>query len=63
MQNILKYQREIFKLLDRISSNQKHKFLKVAKEFYKTYKNNGMIYIFGTLKPSSLKISLLYIKP
>ncbi len=48
MQNILKYQREIFKLLDRISSNQKHKFLKVAKEFYKAYRNNGMIYIFGT---------------
>jgi uncharacterized phosphosugar-binding protein len=48
MQNIIKYQREIFKRLDKISYNQKNKFLKVAEEFYKTYKKNGMIYIFGT---------------
>ena len=48
MQNIQKYKKEIFNLLEKISSNQKNKFLKVAQEFYKTYKKNGMIYIFGT---------------
>ena len=48
MRNIIKYQGEIFKRLDKISRNQKDKFLKVAEEFYKTYKKNGMIYIFGT---------------
>ena len=48
MQNIHKYKKEIFNLLEKISSNQKNKFLKVAQEFYKTYKKNGMIYIFGT---------------
>jgi uncharacterized phosphosugar-binding protein len=48
MQNIQKYKKEIFNLLEKISSNQKEKFFKVAQEFYKTYKKNGMIYIFGT---------------
>ena len=48
MQNIQKYKKEIFNLLEKISSNQKDKFFKVAQEFYKTYKKNGMIYIFGT---------------
>ena len=48
MQNIQKYKKEVFNLLEKISSNQKDKFFKVAQEFYKTYKKNGMIYIFGT---------------
>ena len=48
MQNIQKYKKEIINLLEKISSNQKDKFFKVAQEFYKTYKKNGMIYIFGT---------------
>ena len=48
MQNIQKYKKEIFNLLEKISTNQKDKFFKVAQEFYKTYKKNGMIYIFGT---------------
>jgi uncharacterized phosphosugar-binding protein len=48
MQNIQKYKKEIFNLLEKISSNQKDKFFKVAQEFYKTYQKNGMIYIFGT---------------
>ena len=48
MQNIQKYKNEIINLLEKISSNQKDKFFKVAQEFYKTYKKNGMIYIFGT---------------
>ena len=48
MQNIQKYKKEVFNLLEKISFNQKDKFFKVAQEFYKTYKKNGMIYIFGT---------------
>ncbi|MBT3901719.1 MAG: sugar isomerase domain-containing protein [Pelagibacteraceae bacterium] len=48
MQNIKKYQNEIFNLLDKITLNQKKIFTKVAKEFYQTYKKNGMVYIFGT---------------
>ena len=48
MQNIQKYKKKIFNLLEKISTNQKDKFFKVAQEFYKTYKKNGMIYIFGT---------------
>ena len=48
MQNIQKYKKEVFNLLEKISSNQKDKFFTVAQEFYKTYKKNGMIYIFGT---------------
>ncbi|MDC0624046.1 sugar isomerase domain-containing protein [Alphaproteobacteria bacterium] len=48
MQNIQKYQKKIFDLLEKITTNQKDKFFKVAQEFYKTYKKNGMIYIFGT---------------
>ena len=48
MQNIQKYKKEIINLLEKISSNQQDKFFKVAQEFYKTYKKNGMIYIFGT---------------
>ena len=48
MRNLQKYKKEIINLLEKISSNQQNKFFKVAQEFYKTYKKNGMIYIFGT---------------
>ena len=48
MNNIQKYQNEIFFLLKKITSKQRKKFIEIAKEFYNTYKNDGMIYIFGT---------------
>ena len=38
MQNIQKYQKKIFNLLEKITTNQKDKFFEVAQEFYKTYK-------------------------
>ena len=48
MNNIKKYQNEIFFLLKKIIDKQSNKFIEIAKEFYTTYKNDGMIYIFGT---------------
>ena len=48
MNNIQKFQNKIFFLLKKITSKQRKKFIEIAKEFYITYKNDGMIYIFGT---------------
>ena len=48
MQNINRYHKEVSKLLEEILSKQKNKFKKIASEFFKTYKKDGMIYIFGT---------------
>ena len=48
MNNIQNYQNKIFFLLKKITSKQRKKFIEIAKEFYITYKNDGMIYIFGT---------------
>ena len=48
MNNIKRYQNEIFFLLKKITEKQSNKFIEIAKEFYTTYKSDGMIYIFGT---------------
>ena len=48
MKQIIKYQKEIDKNIKKIIINQKNILINVSKLFYKTYKNNGMIYIFGT---------------
>ena len=48
MKNIKKFQKEINKNIEKIVKNQKNTFIKLSKLFYQTYKNNGMIYIFGT---------------
>ena len=48
MKNIKKFQKEINNNIEKILINQKKIFTKLSKLFYHTYKNNGMIYIFGT---------------
>jgi len=48
LKNIIKYQKEINNNIEKIIINQKNKFIQLSKLFYQTYKNNGMIYIFGT---------------
>ena len=48
MKKIIKFQKEINNNIEKIVINQKEIFMQLAKLFYQTYKNNGMIYIFGT---------------
>jgi len=48
VKNIKKFQKEINNNIEKILINQKKTFTKLSKLFYHTYKNNGMIYIFGT---------------
>ena len=42
------YENKICKLLKNISTQENKKIITVANEFFKTYKKNGMIYLFGT---------------
>ncbi len=42
------YENKICKLLKNISTQESKKIITVANEFFKTYKKNGMIYLFGT---------------
>ena len=46
--NIKNFQKKVIKNIQDIIKYQQPKILKSAKFFYNTYKNNGMIYIFGT---------------
>ena len=48
MKNIQQFQIEVTKRINQISRNENTSILEAAKQFYKTYKNDGMIYIFGT---------------
>ena len=42
------YENKICQLLKKISNKENKKIITVANEFFKTYKKNGMIYLFGT---------------
>ena len=42
------YENKICQLLKKISTQENKKIITVANEFFKTYKKNGMIYLFGT---------------
>ncbi len=42
------YENKISQLLKKISTKENKKIITVANEFFKTYKKNGMIYLFGT---------------
>ena len=46
--NIKIFQKKVIKNIQDIIKYQQPKILKSAKFFYNTYKNKGMIYIFGT---------------
>lgn len=46
--NINKYENEVLKRIKLILENQKNKIILSAEKFYQIYKNNGMIYLFGT---------------
>ena len=48
MKNLIKFQKKINKYIEKIVINQKKIFIQLSKLFYQTYKNDGMIYIFGT---------------
>ena len=48
MKNIQQFQIEVTKRINQISRNENMFILEAANQFYKTYKNDGMIYIFGT---------------
>ena len=48
MKNIQQFQKEVTKRINQISQNENTSILEAANQFYKTYKNDGMIYIFGT---------------
>ena len=49
MVNIIKkFENEVLKRIKLILKNQKNKIILSAEKFYQVYKNNGMIYLFGT---------------
>jgi len=48
MKNIQQFQIEVTKRINQISQSENTSILEAANQFYKTYKNDGMIYIFGT---------------
>ena len=48
MKKIQQFQKEVTKRVNQISQNENIYILEAANQFYKTYKNDGMIYIFGT---------------
>ena len=48
LKKIIKFQKEINKNIEKIVINQKKIFIQYYKLTPLTYKNNGMIYIFGT---------------
>ena len=44
----LEFYHQVLNGLKKINETQHHKILEIAKLFFQTYKNDGMIYIFGT---------------
>ena len=48
MNNYKIYLKKISNLLEKISIQESKKIIEVAKEFVKTYRKDGMIYLFGT---------------
>ena len=48
MDIIQKYENEVIKRIKLISKHQKHQITLSAQKFYQSYKDDGMVYLFGT---------------
>ena len=46
--NVKKFESIVIENIRKIVNYQQNKIIETAKQFYSTYKNDGMIYIFGT---------------
>ena len=47
-QNVKKFESIVIENIKKIVKSQQNRIIETAKQFYITYKNDGMIYIFGT---------------